>query len=71
MPQRKTFDAVDPQGSHNYDNLVAEHGLIAPQELRPEVVVNMSNEDIRYMGPFAAVVRILQSLASVYPPFTV
>ena len=46
----KTFDAVDPQGSHNYDNLVAEHGLIAPQELRPEVVVNMSNEDIRYMG---------------------
>ena len=46
----KTFDAVDPQGTHNYDNLVAEHGLIAPQDTRPEVVVNMSNEDIRYMA---------------------
>ena len=46
----KTFDAVDPQGSHNYDNLVAEHGLLAPQEMRPEVVVNMSREDRRYMA---------------------
>lgn len=46
----KTFDAVDPQGTHNYDNLVAEHGLIASQDTRPEVVVNMSNEDIRYMA---------------------
>jgi len=46
----KTFDAVDPQGFHNYDNLVAEHGMIAPQDARPEVVVNMSLEDIRYMG---------------------
>jgi superfamily I DNA/RNA helicase len=46
----KTFDAVDPQGSHNYDNLVAEHGLLAPRDMRPEVVVNMSQDDIRYMG---------------------
>jgi superfamily I DNA/RNA helicase len=46
----KTFDAVDPQGSHNYDNLVAEHGLLAPRDTRPEVVVNMSQDDIRYMG---------------------
>jgi superfamily I DNA/RNA helicase len=46
----KTFDAVDPQGYHNFDNLVAEHGLLAPQDMRPEVVVNMSKEDIRYMG---------------------
>ena len=46
----KPFDAVDPQGSHNYDNLVAEHGLLAPREMRPEVVVNMSREDRRYMA---------------------
>jgi hypothetical protein len=46
----KTFDAVDPQGSHNYDNLVAEHGLLAPRDMRPEIVVNMSQDDIRYMG---------------------
>lgn len=46
----KTFDAVDPQGSHNYDNLVAEHGLLAPRDMRPEIVVNMSKEDVRYMG---------------------
>ena len=40
----KTFDAVDPQGSHNYDNLVAEHGLLAPRDMRPEIVVNMSQK---------------------------
>ncbi len=46
----KTFDAVDPQGYHNYDNLVAEHGLTAPKDTRSEVIVNMSEEDIKYMG---------------------
>lgn len=46
---KKTFEAVDPEGLFGYDELVANHGLIAPKDTRPELVVNMSQEDITYV----------------------
>lgn len=51
----KTFDTVDPQGFHNLDNLVAEHGVVErmngvvePKDVPSVLAVNMSPEDIRY-----------------------
>lgn len=46
----KTFDAVDPDGFHNYDNLVAEHGLLAPKELDGATVVALSEEERYYLS---------------------
>lgn len=56
----KTFDSVDPQGFHNLDNLIAEHGLIAKyagvidvRDLPASMAVNMSKEDMRYYNAVA------------------
>ncbi len=50
----KTLEYLDPQSSLCYDELVANHGLVAPKSMRGEDVVNMSEDDQRYK---AAILR--------------
>jgi len=46
----RTFDVVDPDGFHNYENLVAEHGLLAGKEMDAATVVALSREDRYYLS---------------------
>ena len=46
----KTFDAVDPDGFHNYDSLVSEHGLLASRDVDAATVVDLSEEDRYYLS---------------------
>ena len=50
----KTLDYLDPQSSLTYNELVANHGLVAAKSMRSEDVVNMSEDDQTYR---AAILR--------------
>ena len=46
----KSLEYVDPESTFDYDRLITDHGLIAPKDCHPNKVVNMSEDDQRYMS---------------------
>ena len=46
----KTLSTLDPEGIYDYNILVENHGLIAGRETPAEDIVNMSQEDRRYVA---------------------
>ena len=46
----KTLSTLDPEGLYDYNILVENHGLIAGRETPAEDIVNMSQEDRRYVA---------------------
>ncbi len=50
----KSLEYLDPQSTMTYDELVANHGMVAPKDMKSVNVVNMSKDDQDYM---AAILR--------------
>lgn len=47
---KKTFDYIDPDSLLNYDALATNHGLLAPKDMKPEHVINLSDNEIEYLN---------------------